>query len=144
MGLPSLGYYTWLDTSLEHLRPCRSGKRRTPPRLYNNRTILLESIAYIHNKTPNPIIMDARRYDRNADLLSQIYWHLDKVSHHSNEIAEAKRLRFLVILQECLKLNDALGEMAEKGLIWCLVAGQKTQQLPSASPSQGPFLTTLT
>lgn len=61
--------------------------------------------------------MDARRYDRNADLLSQIYWHLDKTKHYNLETAEKIRLRYLVILQECLKLNDQLGELAEKGLI---------------------------
>ena len=61
--------------------------------------------------------MDPRRYDRNADLLSQICWHLDKIKHHNSEIAEAARLRYMVVLQECLKLNDKLGEMAEKGLI---------------------------
>lgn len=33
------------------------------------------------------------------------------------ETAEKIRLRYLVVLQECLKLNDQLGELAEKGLI---------------------------
>jgi len=61
--------------------------------------------------------MDSRRYDRNADLLAQIYWHLDKIKHWNNEIAEEKRLRYMVVIQEALKLNDQLGEMAEKGLI---------------------------
>lgn len=61
--------------------------------------------------------MDARRYDRNADLLSQIYWHLNKLNTKQNDRAEEIKTRLLELLQECLEWNDELGKMAEKGLI---------------------------
>lgn len=61
--------------------------------------------------------MDARRYDRNADLLSQIFWHLNRIKHYNNERAEEIRVRYLELLEECLQWNDELGKMAEKGLI---------------------------
>lgn len=61
--------------------------------------------------------MDARRYDRNADLLSQIYWHLNKLNTKQNERAEQAKERLLELLQEALQWNDELGKMAEKGLI---------------------------
>lgn len=61
--------------------------------------------------------MDARRYDRNADLLSQIYWHLNRLDTRQNERAEEIKKRFAKLLEEALEWNDELGKMAEKGLI---------------------------
>lgn len=61
--------------------------------------------------------MDSRRYDRNADLLSQIYWHLGKLNTKQNERAEEIKTRIMTLLQEALQWNDELGMMAEKGLI---------------------------
>lgn len=61
--------------------------------------------------------MDARRFDRNADLLSQIYWHTNKLNTKQNERAEEVKKRYLALIEEALKWNDELGKMAEKGLI---------------------------
>lgn len=61
--------------------------------------------------------MDARRYDRNADLLSQIFWQFNRIKYYNNERAEEIRARYLELLEECLRWNDELGKMAEKGLI---------------------------
>lgn len=61
--------------------------------------------------------MDARRYDRNADLLSQVFWHLNRLETRHNERAADIKERYLELLQECLKWNDELGKMAEKGMI---------------------------
>ena len=61
--------------------------------------------------------MDARRYDRNADLLAQIYWHMNKKTHTTHERAEIMRQNMLVMLQACLDINDELGKLTEKGLI---------------------------
>ena len=61
--------------------------------------------------------MDARRYDRNADLLSQIYWHTNRLNTKQNERAAEVKTRLLELLQEALEWNDELGKMAEMGLI---------------------------
>lgn len=61
--------------------------------------------------------MDARRYDRNADLLSQIYWHLNRLNTKQNERAEEVKAELLELLQKALEWNDELGKMAERGLI---------------------------
>ena len=61
--------------------------------------------------------MDARRYDRNADQLAQIYWHLTRSQHHNNDQAENLRKNMLTMLEAMLIANDELGKMAEKGLI---------------------------
>ncbi len=61
--------------------------------------------------------MDTRRYDRNADLLSQIYWHLNKLNTKQNERAEEVKAELLELLQKALEWNDELGKMAERGLI---------------------------
>ena len=61
--------------------------------------------------------MDARRYDRNADQLSQIFHHITRIPVHKYHKALMYRHRMLLLLEEALKLNDELGKMAEKGLI---------------------------
>jgi len=61
--------------------------------------------------------MDARRYDRNADLLAQMFWHFSRMKYYNNERAEEIRVRYMTLLEECLRWNDELGQMAEKGLI---------------------------
>ena len=61
--------------------------------------------------------MDARRYDRNADQLSQIFWHTNRLPKQINGWTNENRARLLELLEEALKINDKLGQMAEKGLI---------------------------
>lgn len=61
--------------------------------------------------------MDARRYDRNADQLSQIYWHLSRLPAHPRLEAQICITRYRELIEEALKINDILGELAEKGLI---------------------------
>jgi hypothetical protein len=61
--------------------------------------------------------MDARRYDKNADKLSQVLWHVNKINTKGNALAEMKKGILLHVLEDALQLNDDLGQMAEKGLI---------------------------
>ena len=62
--------------------------------------------------------MDARRYDRNADLLAQIYWHTNRLPDTiKGGFSNDQKQRLLSLIDEALKVNDALGQMAEKGLI---------------------------
>jgi hypothetical protein len=61
--------------------------------------------------------MDARRYDRNADQLAQIFWHFTKLQKQKQPVEDPAITRMLGLLEECLKLNDDLGKLAEKGLI---------------------------
>jgi hypothetical protein len=61
--------------------------------------------------------MNARRYDRNADQLSQIFWHLNRLYINPANPARALKDELVISLEECLRLNDELGKMAELGLI---------------------------
>jgi hypothetical protein len=61
--------------------------------------------------------MDARRYDRNADQLSQIFWHLTRLPAQPRLEAEILITRYKQLIEEALRINDELGQMAEKGLI---------------------------
>jgi hypothetical protein len=61
--------------------------------------------------------MDSRRYDRNADLLAQIYWHYARLQKQHTQYGQTQIEQMLVLLQQCLEMNDELGQMAEKGLI---------------------------
>lgn len=63
------------------------------------------------------VVMDARRYDRNADKLAQIYWHVNKMNTNGHIPAQVKQQTLLAYLEMCLTLNDELGKMAERGLI---------------------------
>jgi hypothetical protein len=70
------------------------------------------------NKQKHPgIVMDARRFDRNADQLSQIFWHLNRLYINPANPARALKDELVISLEECLRLNDELGKMAELGLI---------------------------
>ena len=69
------------------------------------------------NEYPFAIHMDARRYDRNADKLSQILWHVNRLNTNNNALAAMKKDILLSVLDDALQLNDDLGQMAEKGLI---------------------------
>ena len=61
--------------------------------------------------------MDARRYDRNADQLAQIFWHLGRLNTKNNEEAAELALNLRHHIEQALIFNDYLGKMAEKGLI---------------------------
>lgn len=62
--------------------------------------------------------MDTRRYDQNADQLSQIFWHYTKKQREYHTVLQAYRIeRMLELLEEALRINDELGKMTEKGLI---------------------------
>ena len=61
--------------------------------------------------------MHNRRYDRNADQLAQIYWHLNRMPDSPYVDANNTRAELIETIQKALKLNDDLGKMAEKGLI---------------------------
>ena len=74
-------------------------------------------LGLINNKTRRGTDMDARRYDRNADKLAQILWHVNKINTKGNALAELKKGILLHVLEDALELNDALGQMAEKGLL---------------------------
>jgi len=61
--------------------------------------------------------MDARRYDKNADQLSQIFWHFTRKQREYPNGGSARIDRMLELLQEALRINDELGILSEKGLI---------------------------
>ena len=61
--------------------------------------------------------MDARRYDRNADQLSQIYFHIQRASVHWQGQPGLMSQELQIIIQRALYLNNELGKMAEKGMI---------------------------
>jgi hypothetical protein len=61
--------------------------------------------------------MDARRYDRNADQLSQIFWHYTRKQREYRTQPSPRIERMLELLEEALRINDELGILTEKGLI---------------------------
>jgi len=71
----------------------------------------------IMNEYPFGTTMDAQRYDRNADQLSQIYWHLNRKNSPTVPRAEEIKATMMAMVEKLLILNDELGQMAEKGLI---------------------------
>ena len=61
--------------------------------------------------------MDARRCDRNADQLAQIFHHVSQLpQYHSHEVLMLRH-DYLKLIEAALKINDKLGKMMEKGLI---------------------------
>lgn len=63
------------------------------------------------------MMMDARRYDKNADQLAQILWNLNRLNTMTNDRADEIKKRMIELIHEALQWNDELGNMAEKGLI---------------------------
>ena len=61
--------------------------------------------------------MDARRFDRNADQLSQIYFHVNNIPTTTSNSATQIKIQMLEKIEILLELNDRLGQMAQKGLI---------------------------
>jgi len=61
--------------------------------------------------------MDARRYDKNADQLSQIFWHFTRKQREPGRQPSPRIDRMLQLLEEALRINDELGILSEKGLI---------------------------
>ena len=61
--------------------------------------------------------MDARRYDRNADQLSQIIWHYARLARQKSPNVHPQIDDIMRLLYECLQMNDELAQMAEKGLL---------------------------
>jgi len=61
--------------------------------------------------------MDARKYDRNADLISQILWKVTQLDTRGDISAASQKMTMMTALQTALECNDVLGKMAEKGLI---------------------------
>jgi hypothetical protein len=64
--------------------------------------------------------MDAREYDRIADLLAQIYTKYNNMkmkNRHAVNIVEPMRNELQEILERALVLNDFMGKLEQKGLI---------------------------
>lgn len=61
--------------------------------------------------------MDTRRYDKNADQISQILWNLRRLETRHDEIASSMKLEMMHLLSQALVINDKLAKLAEKGLI---------------------------
>ena len=65
--------------------------------------------------------MDARRYDRNADILSQVIWHYTQLQKtlptHRQEGTHLMINEMLELLTQAIHLNDNMGQFKEKGLI---------------------------
>lgn len=62
--------------------------------------------------------MDARRFDRNADQLAQIYWHLNRIKTYGWDPLDIELLEnYKSMIESCLQVNDMMGEKAGQGLI---------------------------
>ena len=61
--------------------------------------------------------MDARRFDRNADQLSQILWHFTRLDKENGNAWTDELHEMLNLSEQALKLNDKLGQAAQQGLI---------------------------
>ena len=61
--------------------------------------------------------MDPRRYDRNADLIAQILFKMNKLYTKPDSIEEHLKLELVAALHRALAANDKLGKLTEKGLI---------------------------
>ena len=61
--------------------------------------------------------MDARRFDRNADQLAQIFWHISRQTITIDDNVNELWTRYAELIEEALRINDELGKMAEKGLV---------------------------
>ena len=61
--------------------------------------------------------MDARRYDRNADQLAQVFWHYTKLQKTMPTYGKPTIEKMLALLEEALRLNDNMGELHEQGLL---------------------------
>ena len=62
-------------------------------------------------------IMDVRTYDRNADLIAQILFKMNKLYTKPDSIEEHLKLELVAALHRALAANDKLGKLTEKGLI---------------------------
>lgn len=76
--------------------------------------IPLESIAYIHNHAPNPSSMDAREWDRIADLLCQIEKKIRQLDPTRMPSITAQSEMHTHIMS-ALELNDKLAEWDKMG-----------------------------
>tara|TARA_R100000734_G_C3297649_1_gene88667 strand:+ start:487 stop:690 length:204 start_codon:yes stop_codon:yes gene_type:complete len=65
----------------------------------------------------HPMNMDARKYDRLADLLSQVLWNYrhHAVSHNAQTRLMTEELRH--IIHRALELNDLLADRDKQGLV---------------------------
>lgn len=75
-------------------------------------------MAYIHNSTPVGLIMDAREYDRIADLLMQIrrkYGLLGQTTVDRHTIHIDDDCSVFDLIEFLLMLNDNLGQFDAKG-----------------------------
>jgi len=65
--------------------------------------------------------MDNRRFDRNADQLSQIFWHytrLQRQTSHLNMGTGNPSVNYMLeLIQKALHVNNDIAELNEKGLI---------------------------
>lgn len=61
--------------------------------------------------------MDSRRFDRNADQLSQIFWHYTRLQREYRTQPSPRIDRILELLEEALRINDEIGTFRQKGLI---------------------------
>lgn len=61
--------------------------------------------------------MDARKYDRIADLLAQIRAHYSNIPQHQRGVYQHDVEHMVELMQQALYLNDKLGKACEKGLI---------------------------
>lgn len=63
------------------------------------------------------LLMMSRRYDKNADQLAQILWHLNQLWTIGDDEATQLKQEMKHLIAQALVINDKLGNMHEKGLI---------------------------
>ena len=59
--------------------------------------------------------MDARKFDRNADLLMQLRRNISQIPSRAEGVYIGERCMMLTIIEEALKLNDRLADLHRVG-----------------------------
>ena len=77
----------------------------------------LQCMAYIDSQLHRGTIMDARKFDRNADLLMQLRRNISQIPTRAEGVYIGERDLMLELIEEALKLNDTLGNLYGKGLV---------------------------
>ena len=74
-------------------------------------------MAYIDRQTPTGTIMDAREYDRIADLLCQIRSKVANNLQTTHEKGKWTKELYLIRLVKLIEDTDTLADVDQKGLL---------------------------
>lgn len=102
---------------LEHLQRCIAVEVHTCTSIASGPTIPLQSIAYIHKWALYPSTMDARDYDRIADLLMQIRGKIANNLQTTTTKGKWTKEVYLDRINKLLDDTDMLAHHDLKGLL---------------------------